>query len=191
MTFFYKMFFVCISLSIIIGNVSAYTEKELMAAEKLASNWIIQTQETVDWYKLDETITRREVVKIIGKLSWNQIWEVCDWIFGDVKSNDWGCKYVEYLYKKGIVSFNAQFRPDDQITKTEVMKMILKIKNVEKIQETTNWQEDYMITALDKWIITEKYTDYNMNATRWWIFHIAAMVIQKEQEGWLYSDEAL
>jgi hypothetical protein len=62
---------------------------------------------------------------------------------------------------------------------------------------TSNWQEDYMMTAYEYGIISEKYYTYDANATRGWIFQIATATIEKEeeikeiQEEKLMSDEAM
>jgi hypothetical protein len=78
---------------------------------------------------------------------------------------------------------------------TEAMKLVLKAKGIQKIQTTTNWQEDYMMTAYKYGIIDKKYYNYDDAATRGWIFEIATATIQKEEEimekGGIISDEAL
>jgi len=55
-----------------------------------------------------------------------------------------------------------------------------------------------MMTAFEKGIIEEKYSDYNANATRGWIFKIATAVVKQDRlekmkngEVDIYSDEAL
>ena len=77
--------------------------------------------------------------------------------FSDVDKNSWGCKYIEFAYRENLIAKNKFFRPNDLITKTESIKLILKAKWIEKTRVTSNWQEDYMITAYEKWIIEEKY----------------------------------
>ncbi len=62
------------------------------------------------------------------------------------------------------------------------MKLVLKAKWIEKTQSTENWQEDYMMTAYEYGIIDEKYSDYNADATRGWIFQITTAVIEQEVE---------
>ena len=39
------------------------------------------------------------------------------------------------------------FRPDDNITKSEAIKLIFKARNIEKKYSTDNWQADYAKTA--------------------------------------------
>ena len=163
-------------------NVLAYTTKELNAAKFLTEKGIIKKQEKFSDYKLDSNITRMETMKIIAKFSGEKVENKCDWIFADVDRNSWGCKYIEFAYRKNLIAKNKNFRPNDLITKTESIKLILKAKWIKKIRITKNWQEDYMITAYQNWIIEKKYSDYNANAKRWWIFATATSVIKKEEE---------
>ncbi len=183
-----------------ISTTFAYTLKEIEAAQYLANINIIQDHENLEDFQLGSFITRKEVLKTVGKLSAEKIEDKCDGTFLDVDINDWGCKYIEFAYSKWIIVKNdtSTFRPEDLITKTEAVKLILKVKWVEKTRITTNWQEDYMITAFEKWIIEEQYSDFDTHATRGWIFKIATEVVKQDREmkmkNWefdIYSDEAL
>lgn len=160
----------------------AYTEKEYLAAKFIAERWIIKEQDKKEDFKLNFSITRMETMKIIAKLSWKNVENKCDWIFSDVDKNGWGCKYIEFAYRENLIAKNKTFRPNDLITKTESMKLILKAKWIEKTRITKNWQEDYMITAYEKGIIEKKYTDFNSPALRGWIFVTATSVVKKEEE---------
>ena len=164
------------------GTGFASTQKEKDAAIFLANKEIIKKQKNISDYKLDLKISRMETMKIIAKLSWKNVEDKCEGIFLDVDKNGWGCKYIEFAYRENLIAKNKNFRPNDFITKTESMKLILKAKWVEKTRVTSNWQEDYMITAYEKWIIEEKYTDFNENALRGWIFATATSVVKKEEE---------
>jgi len=164
------------------GATFAYTDKESESAEYLAEKEIIKKQKSISDYKLDLTITRMETMKIIAKLSGKKVENKCDWIFADVDKNGWGCKYIEFAYKQNLIAKNKNFRPNDLITKTESIKLILKAKWIKKTRITKNWQEDYMITAFEKGIIEKKYTDFNANALRGWIFATATSVVKKEEE---------
>lgn len=181
-----------------ISSTFAYTLKEIESAKYLADLWVIQSHDNIDDFRLDSPITRKETLKTIGKLSAEEIIDRCDWVFADVNITDWGCKYIEFALRKNLIANNDNFRPEDLITKTEAMKLILKVRGIEKTQVTDNWQEDYMMTAFEKGIIEEKYTDYDEPATRWWIFKIATVVVKQYREDqmkkWevdIYSDEAL
>ena len=178
------------------GATFAYTDKESESAEYLAEKEIIKKQKSISDYKLDLTITRMETMKIIAKLSGKKVENKCDWIFADVDKNGWGCKYIEFAYRENLIAKNKNFRPNDLITKTESIKLILKAKWIKKTRITKNWQEDYMITAFEKGIIEKKYTDFNANALRGWIFATATSVVKKEEKKKVQkikkiSDEAL
>ena len=122
-----------------------------------------------------------ETMKIIAKLSWKNVEDKCEGIFPDVDKNGWGCKYIEFAYRENLIAKNKTFRPNDLITKTESIKLILKAKWIKKTRITTSWQEDYMITAFEKEIIEEKYSNFNASALRWWIFATATSVVKKEE----------
>ena len=175
--------------------------KEYNAANYLADEWIIKDvrvwldiswtdYELIGWgrdlaimdaYRLSDTITRKEVMKVVMKLSERVVVDECRWAFSDV-SNDWGCKYIESALDAWYIAANDTFRPDDNITKTEAMKLVLKAKWIAKIRETDDWQSDYMETAHFYGIVDNKYNDFNADASRGWIFAIATATIQKEEE---------
>jgi len=172
------------------------TKDALSAANFLASQGIIVDRSSdTDLYELDNDIQRQAVMKIVMKLSGKEITDTCRGEFSDVDVNDWPCKYIEAALDAEYIAANNTFRPYDKITMTEAMKLVLKSKGVQKTQTTDNWQEDYMMTAYEYWIIDEKYYNYNDNATRGWIFMIATATIEKEEEiieKWgIISDEAL
>ena len=149
----------------------------------------------VDWYRLWDTITRKEMAKIVTKLAWANPEEVCKWEFKDVEK-DWGCKYIERMLKVGFIQSGEKFRPNDNITKSEAIKLMFKARGIKKIYNTSNWQEDYAKTASDLGL-TELYTDYSTDAKRGWIFQVGAKSITdffpiEKMKGYAtYSDEAL
>ena len=154
-------------------SVNTLWASELSSAQSLSAKWIIKTQAHFADYRLDDTITRKEVMKIVMNLSGKNVPDTCNGTFSDV-SNDWGCKYIETALSHGYIATNASFRPNDSITKAESMKLVLKARGIEKVQNTQAWQEDYMLTAYQNAIVATKYSDHNSRATRWWIFEIAA-----------------
>lgn len=162
--------------------------------KNIIENHILDTEK----YRLGYNISRKETIKIMIKVSWLTLEDKCEWIFSDVP-NDWSCKYIELALKQGFIVKSDKFRPDDNITKTEALKMILKSKWILKTTKTTNWQEDYMQTAFEYWLIPSKYSDYDAKAKRWWIFQITTATLKKEQQikniqsknQNLYSEEAL
>ena len=133
-------------------------------------------------YELEEEIQRQAVMKVVMKLSGRDVPDTCRGEFGDVDRGDWPCKYIEAALDAKYIAKNTNFRPYDDITLTEAMKLVLKSKGIQKTQVTDNWQEDYMMTAYEYGIIDTKYYNYNDNATRGWIFEIATATIEKQDE---------
>lgn len=143
-------------------------------AEFLASKDIINTRSyNPHEYNLDSYITRKEMMKIVMNVSWEELLSECREIFDDV-DNDWGCRYIESALEYWYITWNEAFRPSDIVTQTEALKLIIQATWIGKSYDTWVWQEDYISTAYYLWFIDEKYTYYNEKATRWWIFSAAA-----------------
>lgn len=132
--------------------------------------------------KLWDSITRREIIKVVMNMSWINIKENCIWKFNDILKSDWGCKYIEAALEMWVITHGEEFRPNDNISKVEALKLILKAKWIEKTIESNNWQSDYVTTALHYDIINETFIDYNTSPNRAWIFDIVAAVLIQEEE---------
>jgi hypothetical protein len=113
------------------------------------------------------------------------------------------------LVDNDLISKNDTFRPEDKITKSETIAMLIKSiwfdykldKNSKK-----NWQEQVVFYAAQKWVV-RYFTDFDTEATRWWVFKVADTTIKKDieikrkkaeaaakkklEEKKKYSDEAL
>ncbi len=155
----------------IVGSASgvnaAYTG--LDAANKLATMGVIVDQSTnPSNYRLGDTITRRELAKVVAKLGKITVSESCEGKFADLKSTDWGCKYAEALLAAGYISANTNFRPIDEVSKSEALKMVMKARGIEK-SSNSNWQAAYVEWAVAAGI-AEAFSDYNVSWTRWVIF---------------------
>lgn len=152
----------------------SYTENELDSANILAERGVINIQSNPSDYRLDDTITRREFMKVVVKIVWEQVEDVCQHKFDDVIASDWACKYIEWALVRDFIASNNLFRPGDNITKAESMKLVLKARGIARIENSGDWRQDDMRTAYRKWIISTEYEDYDTYATRGWIFLIAA-----------------
>jgi len=157
--------------------VSAYTEKEKLSADFLSYKDIINTQENGEGYELDKKITRREMAKVTLKLSWLNVENKCNWIYWDLKSWDWGCKYAEIWLKNNFFAENNNFNPDNNISKIEALKMVMKGRKIEK-EKSEDWREGYVNSAVKSGLLEENFSDYDMRATRWWIFLMAKHAIE-------------
>ena len=164
----------------IFSFVSAYNFDEITAANKLAEEEIINNHsDDIKKYNLDNYILRQEMAAITRKLAWIEKANECKSIFEDVsntKPNNWACKNIEPLVENWFLSKNKLFNPEKNISKTEALAMIVRAiwKSEYKKDETSekNWQEQLVDFAVKNKII-ENFTDYNKEATRWWIFNIA------------------
>lgn len=154
------------------SGVYAYTTTDLQSATYLSQKWyIVDNSASPVNYRFEDNVTRKEIMKVIAKIGGDTVSEKCEGKFSDV-ANDWGCKYIEWALGKWIIAANATFRPDDNITRAEAIKMILKVKWVTNTYSGSVWQENYMNTAFDKCYISSA-TNYNQNAQRKWIFNAA------------------
>jgi hypothetical protein len=141
---------------------------EILWAKKIIESKSFNPSE----YNLNANISRKELMKIIMNISWIEVQDTCREIFTDVDT-DWSCKYIESALENNYIEWNDLFRPNDNVTKTEALKLIFKAKNIEKAYNTDYWQEDYISTAYYLGYIDQKYSNYNEIATRWWIFSVA------------------
>lgn len=150
-------------------------------AKILANKWIINYQENAINYNLNKTISRKEMLKVMMNLSWKNVWEDCEWKFKDLPKNDWGCKYAESALIFWFISGNQFFKPNNDISKIEAVKMILQSKNIE-IYKTEDWRVWYINKWVELWLFNN-FTDYDSKAIRWWIFEISNNLINyTEQE---------
>lgn len=140
------------------------------AAEFIASRSIIERRNLApDLYRLDDTISRREMMKIVSQTA-SLPNTRCRNSFSDVSGNDWGCPHIEAALSRWLIASNDLFRPDDNISQVEALKLILQARNIGRRFESDSWQRDYTSTALYLWLIDLRISDYNASATRWWIF---------------------
>lgn len=164
-----------IAVMIIPAHVTAYTQHNIEAANFLASQWIINDNSNyyLD-YKLTNKITRREMLKVMMKLSEKEVGKECHNSFKDMNEKDWGCKYAEVALKEWFIAKNETFRPDDNISQIEALKMIMRAKGIEKNTSKDDWREWYVSKAYSRWLIEESYLQYDELAIRGWIFDTAA-----------------
>lgn len=158
-----------IALSALAPNASA----NISAANTLAAKGVITASSD---FRLNDTITRKEMMKIVMNLSGKNVPDTCKGSFWDV-TNDWGCKYIEAALVNGFIAKNASFRPDDTITKAESIKLALGARGISKATDTGDWQADWMNTAFDNSLLSAKYSDHNTKALRGWIFGLGASPI--------------
>ncbi len=166
---------------------SVYTEIE--AANVLASKNIINDNSANPIsYRLNDTISRREILKIMMRLKWDLDWTSINFEskaqcsgnkFNDLPNlgskTDWACYYAEPALEDGMISSNINFNPNSRVTKAEALKFVMKERWIEP-DAGSGW-EPYISAAIREGILTSSFSDYNTQAERGWIFTLAANAI--------------
>jgi len=186
-----KLFLIIVSVFLTLNSVSALSETEqINAANYLAKIQIINDfSGATDQYKINDNISRKEVMKIIINsyewYKWDITWTYkCLWKYKDVV-DDWGCKYIEKSLIEWFIEKWESFRPDESISISETLKLIFKVKKIEKKYNTWDWQKDYIDTAYDLWLIYDKNINWTIEAKRWFIFLTLANAYNYESfQGW-------
>ena len=162
------------ALCLVATGVFAYSNSDVETANFLANKWVIvDNSSDAGAYRLDDTITRREMLKIMMKISGKTVQEVCaSASFSDMNTWDWGCKYGEAALENWYIASNATFRPADNISKIESLKMIMQASAIQRF-ENDDWRAGYVEKAEAEGLLSFAFTDYNTSATRSWIFKTA------------------
>lgn len=169
-----KLLLLFLLVSLATSSVGAYTQHNVESANFIAQKGVINDNSLNPYdYKLDFKITRREMLKVMMKLSWKTVEDTCNQSFSDVLTSDWGCKYAEAALKYWYIAKNPTFRPWDNVTQIEALKMVMQAKWIER-NSNEDWREWYKSKAESEWLIDDKYLDYNKNALRGWIFSTSA-----------------
>lgn len=171
-----KKIFLITPLLLLIGTsfVYARTEHNVQSANFLATKGIINdNSKDILKYNLDFNITRREMLKVMMNLSGKTLGTNCSGKFEDVSSSDWGCKYAEAALANGYIAANSKFRPNDNITQIEALKMIMQAKGLEK-DANSDWRAGYLSKAQKEDLVDTGFLDYNLSALRGWIFSTSA-----------------
>jgi len=160
------------------SSVSAYTNQDVMYANGLAANGIINDQSAnpAD-YNFASLLLRSEAAKIAVNLDSDVTMKTtCDNSFADVTAttpNTWVCGYAEALLDAGKVSANTNFNPLSNLTKSEATKMFMEAAGCTDVYtDVANWQAETVAFAADNGIV-DSFTDYNTPATRAFVFGVA------------------
>lgn len=170
-----KKIIIWVILSVLcVSSLSAWTPHNLQSANFIAEKWIINDQSLSPIeYNMDFKITRREMLKVMMNLSWKSVNDFCLGAFSDLDSSDWGCKYAESALREWYIASNEQFRPNDNVTQIEALKMTMQA--IDMARDTNDdWRAGYVSKASREKLIDDEYLDYDENATRGWIFSNAA-----------------
>jgi hypothetical protein len=161
----------------------------------LVNRNIVVKRDTLDMYRLNDLILRQEILGVAMKIR-NFITPAgyyCRDMFQDVtynRPNTWVCPIVEYAADNGIISKeNSHFRPEEYITYSEAIAIIMKAANVSIDQyQSSNftipaWQVNVIGTAFNHGFIgTTDYNYPNEKATRGAVFTIARKILESRGE---------
>ena len=200
---------ITVSTTISFASYSAvidYSKSNLDAANSLAEQWIINDHKNdTQNYNLIDNVLRQEIAAVARWVAKLDKKSKCDNIFSDLSDtnpNTWACRNVEVLVDNDLISRNDTFRPEDKITKSEAIAMLIKAIGFDYNYDnnnSNNWQKQVVDYAADKWVISN-FSDYNTDATRGWVFMVADTTIKKDieikkiiemKEKKKYSDEAM
>ncbi|MDD4151377.1 MAG: S-layer homology domain-containing protein [Candidatus Gracilibacteria bacterium] len=165
-----------------IGSVSSTyaSSAELEAAAKLADAGVITTASD---YRLGDTITRREMLKVMMNLSDSTVENKCEGKFTDLPATDWGCKYAEAALAAGYIAANSKFRPNDNVSKAEAIKMVMKAKGLEKDSTAgLSWEAAYVKAAVAAKLVDASFTDYTTAAKRGFTIESAANAMDSSSD---------
>lgn len=164
-------------------GVSAYDVAELNAAQALAAKGYINSQSDAAGYALDNTITRAEIAKVAANVAELAAAASCEGKFADVSAttpNDWVCGYVEALLANGLISANANYNPNANLTKAEAVKLMLTVAGEEVSYDAATWQADFVSYAVENGFVST-FSDYNTAATRGFVFSVAAAATTEDE----------
>ena len=164
-------------------GASAFTNAQLDAANTLAASGIIvdHSNDPIA-YNMDQTVLRQEIAAVA-----RGIYEVdngvavnsaktstCANAFADVSAtnpNVWACYTVEGLLNADVIAGNPTFRPEENITKSEALGMVVRATCNDYAFDASSsltWQEQLGAFASARGIAS--FTDYNTAATRGFTF---------------------
>lgn len=169
-----KIFTSIILFIFLVSGTFAYTKHNLESADFLAQKWIINDNSlSATNYNLDFNITRREMLKVLMNVSGKTVSNTCTGEFVDMNNSDWGCKYAESALINWYIASNLAFRPDDNVTQIEALKMIMQAANIPRDQNI-DWRAGYVSRAYSRGLLEENFIQYDILALRGWIFSISA-----------------
>ena len=191
-----KILAVIALFSISLSSFASYDFDEMLeSANDLAQREVIsdKSQNPSD-YNLNANVLRQEIGLIAMRVAKLDKKSTCSGLFKDISAtspNDWACAHIEALVDNDLISANEYFRPEDNITKAESLKMLIKAIGYDfeyDKNSSVSWQEQYVDFAVEKGI-TDEFSDYNVKASRGWVFVIAAHTIEVKQKEEAQEDQ--
>lgn len=134
---------VAIVASTMSASLVAASSEFLPYAEVLVENDVISTQATEAGYRLGDNITRAELAKVVANLGQYDATACAGDVYSDVGASLGNlCGYVEALAEGGVISTTVStFRPLAQVTRAEMVKMILGALGEEGSAESAGYMD--------------------------------------------------
>lgn len=179
-------------VTLVSGIFSAWvsaSSNEIESANALAAaGYINDNSDNTAAYNLNQNVLRQEIAAVARGIAGLDKKASCDNSFSDVSStnpNNWACSSVEALLDAGLISANAKFNPESNISKAESIGMMVKASFGDEYSydssSDNSWQEQVVWFAVSKGIVSN-FTNYDDSATRGFVFEVAnnAMVASEE-----------
>lgn len=176
---------VALTSGLFVNGVSANSNSEVEAANKLAAAGIINSKTNAAEYELGRQVLRQEIAAVARGLAGVDKTSTCTNMFKDVsakKPNDWACYTVEALANANLIAKNAKFRPESNITKAEAVGMIVKAAYGDEYSPEAgkgDWQKQVVDFAVSKGIASQ-FSNYTTPATRGFVFEVAAKTLKTD-----------
>lgn len=115
--------------------------KYYTAVSALTEQGVIKGYSDGNFYP-DRTISRREALIIVFRL-FDVVPDgsVTSKIFKDVKSDDILKPYLDTALDRGIVKANIKYRPDDTVTRAELVSLIIRTSGLAQETDTANFED--------------------------------------------------
>ena len=161
------------------SNNSSYTLEQKQSYEFAKSNWITTTS-SIEQAKMNTSLTRIEMAKMLSYYAINVLWQEPDaekWVvkFSDVtnKLDKEYDNWVTLAYQLGIMWQNMpnnKFRPNDEVTRAEfatALSRLLYNTDEWEYKWTRKYYEPHIAKLYNEWIINN--TDSKMKEKRWYV----------------------
>ena len=171
-----------------ISNNLSYTSEQKQSYEFAKSNWITTTP-TIEKAKMNTSLKRIEMAKMLSYYAINVFWQTPDaekWVikFNDVtdKMDKQYDNWVTLAYQLWIMWQNMKnnnFRPNDEVTRAEFVTALSRLvyKTDEwKYKWTWKYYEPHMAVLYNEWIINN--TDPKMKEKRWYVMIMLMRTVQ-------------
>lgn len=181
-----KTIIISLVVTLLSSLLYVHASNETDAAGFLAYKGIIAARDDDSEYRVENTITRREMLKIAMNISWKSVLDTCgaQHKFVDLDENDWGCKYADAAIKSWFIATNTNYRPGDNVSKVEALKLIMQAKWIER-EQNVDWKVGYVNTAFNEGLLENKFSNYDTAALRGWIFIVVQNAITSSDEDML------